>query len=453
MTTVKSHIRNYVARQPRWFFLLFASLAAFLTYSCMYAFRKPFTIGEFQGITLFGASYKIWLITAQVSGYTLSKFLGIKYIATLKASQRAASIAILVAFAELALILFPIIRTPYNVVCLFFNGLPLGIIWGIVFSYLEGRQVTEVLGAALSASFIIASGVVKSAGTLVMLNLGATEFSMPYITGLIFAVPLLISIYLLDCIPPPTEKDEKERTKRQPMDKTARRKFVASFLPGIVLLVITYIFLTIFRELRDNFAVELWKAIGYTNNAAIYTRSEVPVAVFTLLSLAMVVFIRNNYTALNVILWQITTGFALVLLAAMLYQSGAIAGTVWMVATGTGLYLGYVPFNAFLYERLISTFRVAGNIGFIMYISDSFGYLGSLGVVFFKNFTAPALSWTTFFVRSGIWLSLAGIILVSLAMHYFHRKYLRETNTSVYGIHQSSRKPLFAVNPRTAHHK
>ncbi len=419
----------------------------------MYAFRKPFTIGEFQGISLFGADYKIWLITAQVSGYTLSKFLGIKYIATLKAPQRAISIALLIGIAELALILFNIIPPPYNLACLFINGLPLGVIWGIVFSYLEGRQVTEVLGAALSASFIIASGVVKSAGTLVMVHLHTTEFSMPYITGLIFAVPLLVALYLLDCIPPPTEKDELERTKRQPMDKPARKKFVKTFLPGIILLVITYVFLTIFRELRDNFAIELWKTLGYINNAAIYTQSEVAVAAFTLISLSMIVFIRNNFLALNIILWQISFGFAIVLLASLLYQKGIITGTLWMVVTGSGLYLGYVPFNAFLYERLISTFRVAGNIGFIMYISDSFGYLGSLAVLFFKNFMAPALSWTGFFVRSGIWLSLLGIILVSFAIRYFHHKYNYKTIIKTYGFHTSSRKPLFAFNSRTADHK
>lgn len=452
LTNIKNHIRNFIARQPRWFFLLFASFTSFLTYSCMYAFRKPFTIGEFQGITILGADYKIWLITAQVTGYTLSKFLGIRYIATLKASQRALSIAIFIGIAELALYLFNSIPPPYNLICLFFNGLPLGLIWGIVFSYLEGRQITEVLGAALSASFIIASGVVKSAGTLVMQHLHATEFSMPYITGLFFATPLLVSVYLLDCIPPPTKKDEQERTKRQPMNREARIRFVKSFFPAIVLLVITYIFLTIFRELRDNFAIELWKTIGYSNNAAIFTRSELVVAAFTLIFLAMIVFIRDNFTALNTILWQIISGFILVFMAALLYHKGLVSGTWWMVLTGTGLYLGYVPFNAFLYERLISAFRVPGNIGFIIYISDSFGYLGSLGVLFFKNFMAPSLSWIDFFIRSGMWLSLIGIFLIFLTMLYLHYKYYQK-KLKLYGFRLFPTKPILTANPGTSEHQ
>lgn len=446
----KDQIRSFVAKQNKWFLIFYASLAAFLTYSSMYAFRKPFTVSDFEGLKMAGADYKIWLITAQVVGYTLSKFIGISYIAELKPGQRALSVALLVGFAELALIFFYIIPPPFNVICMFFNGLPLGIIWGIVFSYLEGRQVTEVLGAALSASFIIASGVVKSAGALVMQYLHVNEFAMPFVTGLFFAIPLIISLYLLDCIPPPTIKDEQSRTKREPMNKASRKAFISAFLPGIVLLVTTYIFLTIFRELRDNYAVELWNAIGYTNNAAIFTQSEIPVAALTLIALAMVVFIKNNYKALQVILYLIAAGFCLVLTAALLYQNHLINGTTWMIATGIGLYLGYVPFNAFLYERLISTFKVAGNIGFIMYVSDAFGYLGSLGVVFLKNFASPSLSWNAFFVEAGIWLSLAGILLITASIVYFAKKFYSHTYSKTYEHKPFTRKPLFAFNARAA---
>jgi hypothetical protein len=34
--------------------MLWASLAAFCTYFCMYAFRKPFTAGTFEGMTVWG---------------------------------------------------------------------------------------------------------------------------------------------------------------------------------------------------------------------------------------------------------------------------------------------------------------------------------------------------------------------------------------------------------------
>jgi hypothetical protein len=55
-------------------------LAAFGTYFCMYAFRKPFTAGTYAGEELLGVEYKTVLVVAQVLGYTVSKFLGIKVV-------------------------------------------------------------------------------------------------------------------------------------------------------------------------------------------------------------------------------------------------------------------------------------------------------------------------------------------------------------------------------------
>jgi hypothetical protein len=56
-----------------WFLALWCVLAAFGAYACMYGFRKPFTAAGFGG-----AETKAWLVTAQVIGYMLSKFIGIK---------------------------------------------------------------------------------------------------------------------------------------------------------------------------------------------------------------------------------------------------------------------------------------------------------------------------------------------------------------------------------------
>ena len=43
-------------------------VAAFGTYFCMYAFRKPFTAAAFSGMTAWGIGEKTLLVTAQVLG-------------------------------------------------------------------------------------------------------------------------------------------------------------------------------------------------------------------------------------------------------------------------------------------------------------------------------------------------------------------------------------------------
>src|SRR6476661_8789481 len=107
--------------------------------------------------------YKVILIIAQVLGYMTSKFIGIKVISELKAHQRKKLIIGLILFAEIALLFFGLVPHPYNFIFLFLNGLPLGMVWGIVFSYLEGRLFTEVLAMGLSISLIVSSGILKTA--------------------------------------------------------------------------------------------------------------------------------------------------------------------------------------------------------------------------------------------------------------------------------------------------
>jgi hypothetical protein len=449
MNSLKGKLATWLRLQPSWVFTIYASLTAFLTYSCMYAFRKPFAVGMFDHLALAGVDYKIWLITSQVIGYTLSKFLGIKYIAELKPASRAIYILILIGFSEVALFFLYLVPVPYNFIFMFFNGLPLGMIWGAVFGYLEGRRLTELLGAGLCASFIVASGVVKSVGEWVMIRFNASEFAMPFITGLIFAIPLVISVFFLNCLPPPTKEDELLRTKRQPMNRQERHDFVTKFLLGLILLISAYTILTIFRELRDNFSAEIWKSLGYGGNPAIFTMAELPVAFFTLLFLAMITFIRSNYKAFNTILFIIFTGYILIILTTLLFSFQLIPGKVWMILVGIGLYLGYVPFNAFLYERLISSFRYVSNIGFVIYLSDSFGYLGSLGVVFYKNFFSSQLSWIQFFMQTGMWLSAGGMLLTLLSFLFFRIKYNQFKVTYSYDLQFTPSEPLSALNTGT----
>jgi len=120
---------------------------AFCLYTCVYAFRKTFSVATFDGLAYAGISYKVWLVMFQVVGYALSKFAGIKLISELKATSRAIGIVLMVLIAGISWLFFAIVPPPFNIVFLFTNGFPLGLVWGMIFGYMEGRRYTEVLGA------------------------------------------------------------------------------------------------------------------------------------------------------------------------------------------------------------------------------------------------------------------------------------------------------------------
>ncbi|MFN8688469.1 MAG: DUF5690 family protein, partial [Cyclobacteriaceae bacterium] len=93
------------------------------------------------------------------------------------------------------------------------------------------------------------------------------------------------------------------------------------------------------------------------------------------------------------------------------------------VLIGLGLYLGYIPFNSIFFDRMIAAFQFVGTVGFIMYVADSFGYLGSVAVLFYKEFGHKNLSWLSFFLTGRYVVAVLGFVLILGSMVYFHRKH------------------------------
>jgi hypothetical protein len=422
MTLTIPAFQKKLANAPGFVVPLFAAIVAFLTYSCMYAFRKPFTSATFAGITAFGINYKILLVVAQLIGYTLSKFLGIKLIAEMKNQRRAISIIGLIGLAWLSLLFFGFVPQPYNIIFLFLNGLPLGLIWGLVFSYLEGRKATEFMGAVLTVSFIFSSGLVKSVGKWLVVDIHVSEFWMPFFTGLIFILPIILFVFLLEQIPPPTREDIELRTERLPMTAQQRREFVMSFLPGIIMLVITYIGLSVIRDFRDSFAADIWKEAGFEKSPSIFTTTEIPTSIIVLVMMSFLILVKNNFRALVINHLMVVTGFGIAIISTVLFSIGTISAVPWMILNGLGLYMGYVPFNCMMFERMIASFKRPANVGFLMYIADSFGYLGSIGVLFYKEFGQHNVSWIRFFSLMIYLVCSIGIVFTVFSQLYFNRK-------------------------------
>jgi hypothetical protein len=421
MTSSLSHpITQKLNQTNKFWFSLYATLVAFCLYTCIFAFRKTFTVGTFEGLAYLGVSYKVWLIIAQVIGYGLAKFIGIKVISELPAFKRARGILVMISVAGISWLFFAITPAPYNIFFLFTNGLPLGMGWGLVFGYLEGRRVTEVLGAGLSVSFIFSSGFAKSVGKFVMNNWGTSEYWMPFVSTCLFLLPLLLFLWLLDKLPPPSALDEEMRTRRQPMNAAERKKFMLAFAPGLVLLILTYMLLTAFRDFRDNFSADVWKSLGYGSSAEIFTKTEVPITIAILVIMGSIMFIKNNRVALIVNHLLILLGMILVGVSSFLFDRALISAPVWMIMLGLGLYLGYVPFNSILFDRLIATFKYVSTVGFLIYLADAFGYLGSIGVMMYKEFGQASLSWLDFFIGAGYVMSVVGSVLIIGSMIYFY---------------------------------
>lgn len=400
-----------------------AAIVSFLTYTMVYGFRKGFTVCSFEGMQYLGISYKVWLVISQVLGYASSKFYGIRFISELKKIGRGKIILLLVGISWTGLLLFALVPAPWNIAFMFINGFPLGMIWGIIFSYVEGRRATDFIGAALSVSFIFSSGFVKTIAGLIIQKFSTSEFWLPFVTGFVFSLPLLIAVYFLEKIPPPSDMDMNDRSIREPMPADKRKEFVKMFLPGLIASIGIYVFATVFRDLRDNFMADMLKENGYGMQPALFTKTETPVTIILLLLMSSMILVRNNIRALIYTHYIIIAGFIITGMTSMLFLQGSLNTIWWLTLTGLGLYTVYIPFNCIFFERLIASFKFPGNVGFLIYVADSFGYVGSVSVLITKEVLKVKLQWTSFYSHGVVILSVLGIGGAILSLVYFAAKY------------------------------
>lgn len=415
-----ANFTNKLNNKSQIFKTLYLGLAAFFAYSCMYALRKPFTVALFSDTTLLGINYKLVLVIAQLMGYTTAKFIGIKLISEVTPAKRPTYIIGLVVYSLVALGMFAIIPAPDNWPFMYLNGLGLGMIYGLIFSYLEGRRITEILSAFLIISFIVSSGFMKSVGDL-FLKTGMTESAMPFVVGLIFLPLFLISVGLLFLAPAPDFIDKQTRAERVPMTDTDRKRFVKKYDLGLFALIFSYIVLTIFRDIRDNFSAEIWANLGF-KSSSIFTISEIIIGVFIAFNIALGVKIKNNKMAFYANHFFIIFGCLITYFSTKTYLANYTSAFWWMVLSGMGIYMAYIPFNGVLFDRLLAVLKEKANVSFLFFMADFAGYLGTIGVMIFQIYSPKNINWLDLILNMAIGLPILTILLVIVSFFFFNSK-------------------------------
>lgn len=339
-------------------FILWAGGAALLSYSLVYALRKPFTAATFDGLDFFGMDYKTATSIVQIAGYFLSKLIGIKVISEMKKENRLKFIIASVAVAELSLVLFGALPRPYNVFALFFNGLSLGCMWGVIFSFLEGRRVTDLLASLMGLSIAISSGTAKSLGLFVMNGLHVSEFWMPAFIGA-FAFPLLSLLgWAMTRLPHPTKADMELRTERVALDRKGRSAVFKSFMPVLLMLFFANLFITVLQDLKEDFLVKIIdvKAAGLSSWA--FAKIDATVTLVILILFAAMSMVKSNVKVLCLLLALVTCGCAVLSSVAFNYEAWNLPVTLWLFLQSLCLYTVYLSFQTLFFERFIACFRI-----------------------------------------------------------------------------------------------
>ena len=415
-------VQAWLSRRSPAFLTLYTSFAAFGIYFAIYAYRRPFQVVEYAGLRWGVLDLKTALVLGQMVGYTLSKFASIKLGSEVPPARRALALLIAVALAEVSLFFFAFLPVEWKVLAIFVNGLPLGMVWGLIAFYLEGRNSSEVLFAALSCAFIVGSGVVKDVGLLVMRSMEVSFWWMPSVTGLFFFPLFLLMLWLLDQVPPPSAEDRLQRSERRPMSGAERQAFLRRFAFGLSLQLLFYFFVSAYRDVRDIFGIEILRHLGYADMLAVFTRTETLVALGSMAALALISLAKDNRRALLANYGMMIFGASCLGIGTFLLDAQLINGLVWVSIVGLGAFLMYIPHAAALSDRLVAASGCSGTSVFLMYLMDGVGYTGLLGVQLYKSLFLGQVSYFHFFRQFSYLLALFGIVALAInALYFFWR--------------------------------
>lgn len=433
-------------------FVLWGGGAALLCYSLVYALRKPYTAAGFDGLEIFGIDYKVAVTITQIVGYLIAKFAGIKIISELKRPRRLAFIASMGLMAELALVLFGLLPRPWNMFAMFFNGLALGCMWGVIFSFIEGRRLTDLLASLLGISIVVSSGTAKSLGLFAMNNLGIDPFWMPAVIGGI-AFPLLCLLaWTLSRMPQPSKKDIRQKSERIVMDGRSRWSVYRQFMPILTLLFVANLLLLMLRDVKEDFLVNIFDTTGHSS--WFFAQLDSIVTGIILVLFALMTLVRRNIRALSILLVMVTLGAAVMSVISFGYDVVRLSPVVWLFVQSLCLYVAYLAFQTIFFDRFIACFKVRGNVGFFIATIDAIGYTGTVCILMVKEFATPDLDWLAFYNLLAGCVGVFCVAAFSVAGVLILRRYRREQRVveqpeGGVNLYRPSRVATGATEPQT----
>jgi hypothetical protein len=192
---------------------------------------------------------------------------------------------------------------------------------------------------------------------------------------------------------------------------------------SLACILIAYLLITVLRSVRDDFAPEIWSDLGFGGVPSIYARSEIWVGLAVMVVNALVFLIKDNRRGFFCGLWIGIGGLAVGLAAVPAWQGGMLPPFAFMVLLGIGMYLPYVAVHTVIFERLIALTREKGNIGYLMYLADSAGYLGYVGLMLGKGYLHTGKGFLPFFLLLSTVILLGALLCFAASMLVYRRRF------------------------------
>ena len=389
-----------VKRKSELILILWAGSAALLSYSLVYALRKPYTAASFEGLSLMGIDYKVAVTTIQILGYVIAKFFGIKIISELKKENRFRFFVGSAVLAEISLLLFGMFEAPFN------------------------AFATDILASLLGVNMVFSSGLSKSVGLFVINDLGIDQFWMPAIIGGV-ALPLLVFMgYMLKKLPRPTEEDIALRNERVVLDSKGRKSLFLKYAPILTLLFVANFMLLVLRDVKEDFLVYI---LDMNNQSSwMFARVDTVVTLIVLGILGLFMFCKSNIRVLLSLIFIVVAACLVMTYVSFNYAVLDLEPVVWLFIESLSLYIAYLTFQTIFFDRFIACFRIKGNVGFFIAMIDFIGYMGTVTLLFTKELFAVDVEWFAMFNHIAGFVGAVCAVLFTLAGILIYRFYQKK---------------------------
>lgn len=286
-----------------------------------------------------------------------------------------------------------------------------------------------MIAMGLNISIIAASGMLKTTYLEVHHWLPAiSEFWMPFFMGLLFLPFFLFFVWMLHVMPDPTKEDKILRTEREPMTDQDKKSALKEYGFPVLCILICYALLIVGRDFRDNFTIEIWNEISAGWVSSVLSQTEMITGFVVLIVVASLAFIKNNLIGFRMTNLVIFSGVVMSGVSSFLFEMHLISGFYWMLTIGTGMFLAFTVIQSALFDRMIALFRIRANAGFFVYMCESIGYLGSAGLLLFKELFMKQLSWSKVLIQFTYLQAAVSLTLLVCGNLYLerHRRNLKK---------------------------
>lgn len=301
-------------------------------------------------------------------------------------------------------------------------------LYGGIVTYLEGRQSTEIMLAAISASLTVAGTLSRAAATA-LLDWGVAPRLMPLLLGGCCCILACISIVITDRSPRPSGADVAARSARTAMSSRQQWDFVSSHAFGVIASISAWAGLVGLRSFRDFYAKQVFTAaLGEPPTPKVLAMADLPGAATSFVALVMMSWVKNSQKALRLMLVLCASGLLLVVALTWLLRENWLDGISWMLLYSAAFYTSFSMLNAPINERIFAVTRAEGTCSFLIFASDGAGYVVTIGLLMYQSFGPLSATDATdaevvlqLFVQLLYILTVPIVCVLLLSVRYFSR--------------------------------